>query len=602
MPISRPTWIQTAVFIVVLAIAASLRVIDFPSRYTIRDIDETGYCHGSLQLIEGITPGNKASPGGPLYWAGWMYVACEAVRDVIVPEKPASAMELRPFVALDRVLFKNYRDVSSLHRALVILVVAFSLAAVVAAVGLGLRLGGAVGALVLGGLFTVTPPFVDLSEMSRPYSLAWSFGIVSLFFASFSNRGGRRWWIATAVFLGLSVGSRIEMLCLIPLVWWMVWIGRRYDQAGQSPVGSVPGGDAPVLPPAKHASAAGACAFKLTLLSLCIATWISPWLMTHLLGNLRTIATVRFSGVASPRVGVALKDCLYVQGMGPVILLAIVACFFQPAGSRLRLILPAMYASLLTISMVLGYADGIHQHGPVLIAWFLLLATGIEPLLLRWPKPMCMVLAVVLLFPLARAVVQIRFNQSLEDHEDVVAWVEQHVPAGTTVYLIDGGERSLLPTSAASAALWSEVTDDQAWQKKMESGLSRFKLSTKELPRALSEENLIQERANRRKWFILGGHTDLPIPRYNIKLVAGSPVFGIHDLDAAMKSHGGVLIWRDGFPIAPPAFLGQPVMQWTSRQGSGVRVYCSPELRATIFSDALKNKTLKTYGEQPPNE
>jgi hypothetical protein len=586
MHVTRSRWIYSLILIGVLAVATALRVIDFPARYSIRDMDETGYCQGSLQLIEGITPGNKAAPGGPLIWAGWVCLAGETAWDLAnpLPSERRESLAVRPFSALDRVLFDNCRDVSSLRRVLVLLVVVLSIAATAAAVGLGLRLGGAIGGLLLGGLFAVAPPLLDLSEMCRPYSMAWSFGMLSLYFASFSNRSNRRWWMYSAICLGLSIGSRIEMLCLIPIVWWVFSIATREVVRGTTDqsrrVGFAHRWAEPTL---------------LTLFSLCIATWVAPWLMTHLIGNLRTIATVRFSGVASPGVGEAVMDCFYRQGIGPVMLLGVIAIFFQPAGAKLRLIAPVIYTLVLSISMLMGYADGIHQHGAVLIGWFVILAVGIGPMFSRWPREMGIVLALVLVFPLVQAVRQIRFAQSLEDHEDSVAWIEQHVPAGITVYLIEGGERSLLPTPAASSALWSEVTDDQAWRKKMESGLSRFKLSADELPRALSEENLIQERANRRKWFILGGHIDLPIPRYDVKVVVSSPVFGVRDLDAAMKSQGGVLIWRDGFHVDPPAFLGPPVMQWISKFGTGVRVYCSPELRSRITNS--KNETSKRSNE-----
>lgn len=125
----------------------------------------------------------------------------------------------------------------------------------------------------MGGLFAGAPLFLTFSEMSRPYSMAWSFSIAALFFAS-SNAGVSRRWIATAIFLGLSIGSRIEMLCLVPMVGWIFW-----DRRGATPW--------------KLALA------KLILLSLGVAVWVSPWLMIHVLGNLRTIATVRFAGTNS---------------------------------------------------------------------------------------------------------------------------------------------------------------------------------------------------------------------------------------------------------------------------------------------------------------
>ena len=97
----------------------------------------------------------------------------------------------------------------------------------------------------------------------------------------------------------------------------------------------------------------------------------------------------------------------------------------------------------------------------------------------------------------------------------------------------------------------------------MESGLQRFNLTTDQLPRALSEENLVQERGNRRKWFILGSQLQMPVPRYDVRMVLGSPVFGIRNLDAALKQNPGVVLWRDGFALPVPT-LGEPVKQWAS--------------------------------------
>ena len=548
-------------------------------------MDETGYCTGSALLLEGLTPGNKAAPGGPLMWAGWAYLGGETVWDLVHPSaaERGQSLAVRPFTAVDRVLFDTYRDISSLHRVLVVINGVLAVVAALAAAGLGWQLGGTIGGLILGVLVAGVPVFLDHSEMSRPYSMAWSFGIVALYFASLIGDRLRRgrYALLAAIFLGLSIGSRIEMLCVIPLVWWVIWeldVRRRSLRYSEEP--GVPAPD----PALGSTSETGVwfSAAKITLLSLCIAIWVAPWLMTHLIGNLRTIATVRFGGNNSENWSGALRQLVVNQGLGPVILLAIFGLVMQAKGTRVRFILPTLYTLLLSIAMLIGFADGVHQHGAVLIGWFILAAAVAPALLTKWPRTVAVSLAAALVFPLVMSALQIRFNHQLDDHEDAVAWIEQHVPAGTTVYAIEGGERTLLPTPEASAALWSEVTDDQAWRKKMESGLSRFKLSAGELPRALSEENLVQERANRRKWFILGGRTDLPVPRYDVRVVLSSPVFGIHDLNAAMKSHGGVLIWRDGFHVNPPEFLGQPVMKWESAKGTGVWIYATDDVREKI--------------------
>jgi hypothetical protein len=554
--VGRLTFTRYLVFWAVMVIAVGLRVMDFPSRFEIRDMDETGYCAGSLELLEGITPGYKAAPAGPLFWAGWLWVGGEAIHDFAAPPKSDGQLSLavRPFLALNRALFDNYRDISSLHCFLVIVNVTLAVIAALAAVGLGMRLGGTLGGVLLGGLFAAVPVFLDLSEMSRPYSMAWSFGVISLLFAAGDDPAkARRRWMGTAFFLGLSIGSRIEMLCLLPVVWWILW-----DRPGTGRLIGV--------------------LTKVTLFSLVVAIWVSPWLITHLIGNLRTIATVRFGGPPGGTVSwtaASLKFSIE-QGMLPVMLLGILGVARQPAGARFRRGVLGIYAVILLVSLLTGFAYGIHQHGAVFITWFVLLAVSVDAARLLWPRLVPSVAIIAVAFPLALSALDIRATRAADDHDDSVAWIEQHVPAGTTVFLFDGGMRTLLPTPDSSTALWTEVNDDQAWRKKMESGLTRFKLSSTELPRALSEENLIQERGNRRKWFILGGQTDLPIPRYDVRVVLSSPVFGIHDLDAALKSHAGILLWRDGYDIPTPD-LGPPLVRWLNRDGKGVKIFRVPK-------------------------
>jgi hypothetical protein len=67
--------------------------------------------------------------------------------------------------------------------------------------------------------------------------------------------------------------------------------------------------------------------------------------------------------------------------------------------------------------------------------------------------------------------------------------------------------------------------------------------------------------------------------------VKGSPVFGISkqsDLESAMNARGGILIWRNGYHIDPPAFLGEPVVQWISQTSTGVKIFCTEDVRKMI--------------------
>jgi hypothetical protein len=370
---------------------------------------------------------------------------------------------------------------------------------------------------------------------------------------------GRGRWVFSALFVGQWIATRIDMLCLLPIVWWIIW-----DRPGQ-------GGQGRLL----------VVIAKITLLAAIVATWAAPWLMTHLIGELRTIATVRIGG--PPNGGTPWKtaflDLMIGQGMIVTILLALIGLALQPAGVRFRRGCLGVYAILLLISMFSGFAYGIHQHGAVFIAWFVLMAVTLRSMRHRWGWMLWPAALVAVSLPIMQSMQSIRTNHNADDHEQSVAWIEQHVPAGTTVYMLDGGIRTLLPIPESGNSLWTEVNDDQAWRKKVQSGVARFNLIAGELPRALSEENLVQERGNRRKWFILAGRTDLAIPRFDVRIVMSSPVFGIRDteMDAVLKAHGGVVLWRDEYDLPAPN-LGPPVAQWLGGNRKGVKIYCTPDV------------------------
>ena len=162
-----------------------------------------------------------------------------------------------------------------------------------------------------------------------------------------------------------------------------------------------------------------------------------------------------------------------------------------------------------------------------------------------------------------------------------VEWVNLHVPPGTILYT-EYSMHDPLPTPASAAKLWEEVTDDSAWRKKFESGMQRFHLDLSQMPRALSEENLVQERGNRRGQFILGGRTDLPEPRFDVRIYNGSPLFGVQDVASAFAQTGGVVIWT-GNPA--PASFGQPVASWINRAGGGTFIYCSADVQSRLHRD-----------------
>jgi hypothetical protein len=193
-----------------------------------------------------------------------------------------------------------------------------------------------------------------------------------------------------------------------------------------------------------------------------------------------------------------------------------------------------------------------------------------------------LVVIVALVLPFVMSVWDVGYRRKLDSNPHVAEWIDQHIPAGTIVYMSQG-IRDPLPTAESSAALWSEVANPDAWQQKFSSGLSRFKvsLSPDDYPRALSDANMRDERAFRREWFILGGHQDLAEPRYDVRLYSGQPVFGERDVSAAFAKTGGVLILDDSFGRAKQPAPGTPAVQWVDSKGDGVRVYCSADVKVS---------------------
>ena len=555
----RASW---AVFVLVLIVATALRWFDFPARYEIRDVDETGYLGGGLQLIEGLTPGYKAAPAGPQFWIEWAYVATDALHHLISPTPRVRSLPLavRPFTALDDALFDAYHDLSRMHRFVVGVNVVISLLGCAAAVSLGTLYADCIGGLLIGGLFATWPLLVSYSEQSRPYAAGWAFAMIGLQFAAggvFKSRRARLWGMA--IFLGLAIGSRIDMLAILPVAWW-IYLDRN-SRGGR------------IIRLAAVSFLAGA-----------VACFVAPWLMTSLAGNLRTIATVRFAATPAGRVpwSITLLDYLGPQGAATATLIAVIAVCIQPGRRWIWTALLALCWAAVFASLLKDRGFGVHQHAEVFLTLLVLLAATLPAFLLRWPRFGLLSVLLATLVPMGASVFSIWRGRLAYAQDDSVHWIEQHVPAETVVYVNNWMMPSLLPTPQSSRLLWTEVTDDDAWRKKFQSGLERFGLKDSELPRALSEENLAQERGNRRSWFILGGHTNLPNPRYDVRLVNASPIFGVRDLSAALREKGGVVIWRT-CDVAPPPELGAPLAQWLNRAGVGVSIFCTPEVRTRLL-------------------
>jgi hypothetical protein len=564
LPSRRRPRSTTLALLAVLALAASLRAVNFPHRYEVRDMDETGYMDGGLVLFEGITPGIRVAPAAPQTWITWAYAAAKSAVALARPEPATAALPLavRPAVVIDHTLFDAYQDMSGLHR---LLLVVSATAGVVGAWGgfrLGAAYGGVWGGVLVGGLVATLPLFVDFAAMTRPYSDAWSLSIAALGSAA-AARGWRR-WVQTGVFLALATGSRIDMLAVVPLVAWLFWDNPEAG-AGWRP------------------------AAKALMLGGVLLLLIAPWLTISPLGVLRTIATTRGTPLAAPagnpRVA-TFVDLAWGQGLGPAVLVGALPLVPLSGGRRARVLVLAALVGLLALSMFAGPYVPLRYHGGPIVGLILLAAVGAGAAIRRcaavpWAAPVAV--AVLLLLPTVQVVRQLAARRSSWTPEQATAWVEQHVPAGTRVYdQVVWDLRPPLPTPAAADAAWDEVTDQQAWRRKFQRGLSRFGPGVASvLPRAMSEDNLVLDRGLWRRYFILGADRQPDRPRYDLRPFGmGSQVFGVQDLPERLKSEGGVVIWRE--PLPPPAALGTPVMQWVRPDGTGTFVFCSPDVRAKL--------------------
>lgn len=554
---------QALALICLLLIGLGLRIWNFPPRYQLRDADELGYTYGGLLLWEGIVPGFKMAPAGLQTWIGWAYCACQSLANLMEKQKgeQASAL-LRPLYAVDKALFETYRDASILRQITVAIIILISLGGIWAAFQTGFRRAGMPGGLLAGGLMALLPIFIQASGMAKPYMLAWSFAVIAHYFAATQTKFRR--WAGSAIFMGLSLSSRIEMLLFFPIILWEIWNEKEQEGFGRT-------------------------ALRLTSLMIIVMLLISPWLLTNLLGNIRVTATVRFSSLPVQKMlGSLLGDFAWFQGLGPVSILLAAGLAAGPADKRRNYWLLLFIFVVLFLTMLRPTPYGLRHHGATVVAAVLASSLALARLQRLHSGAALILAAALLVLPAINAVSTIMANRRSYMPDQATAWVEKHVPTGTRVYLCPT-LHDPLPTQQSADSLWAQVTDAQAWKTKFRASLSRFNLPPESTPRSLSEENLIQERGNRRRWFILGGRPQTEAPRFDIKIISGGSPFDITPDEAIVEFErtGGVFIWRQA---RQPAFrqlrkeMGVPKVSWTDRNGQATLVYYEPaaeELRGT---------------------
>ncbi|MGD0390431.1 MAG: hypothetical protein ABSC42_15920, partial [Tepidisphaeraceae bacterium] len=522
-----------------------MRLADFPSRYVKRDFDERPYAQCGLALWEGITPTYSYAPAGPHAWISWAYAAASTSRYLILPspEERAAPWVLRPFTAGNHALFDIYRDWSILRLIEVFCGGIVAVAACAAGFRLGWKWGGWAPAFLVGGMAAVLPLFVELSGESRPYAMAWGFGIIAIYYAvAASDRPKAQRW--SAIFMGLAIASRIDMLLILPLICIQLW-----------------NLDASIRPRLRRL-------MGYSLFVAVVSLLVSPWLLTNLIGNLRAIATVRFAQPVTPVSKAAtLLEIVAHQGLAVDLLLVVCPIFLTGPGNKGIRRAAAIYVILLSVSMLHETGYGLRHHGAPLVALITFAGVGMAGVARRWPRVASTLLVLALAPPAIATTLDIVQRRSLEVVNHSTQWVERHVPPGTRVYL-SPGIHDPLPTVAASNLLWAEVTDLDAWKKKLESGMTRFGVRSDDYPRAFSEANMIVERALRREWFILGSRSFMPDPRFDVRVFSESMVFARTDISAAFKRTGGVLVCDDG-EGAMPTDVGTPVVRWVNSRGQG---------------------------------
>jgi len=544
-------------FIALILMAAALRLLHWPAVHELRDGDELGYSWGSLQLLEGNLPPIHYAPAGPQTWGGWACAGAISVKHLVFPDgiEAQAPRQLRPFLAVDHTLFDAYRDVGPLRQVWILMSFGCALLGVMAAFRLGLAKAGLPGAVFMGGTIALLPLFVEFSVQARPYIAGWSFGIIALYFV-FASRNPQAIALS-ALFMGLAIGSRIDMAILLPVIWSAMWIPGQWKKSlGQF------------------------TRYHLVLLISFLIT--APWYLMTLLAGLRAIGTIRGStaGLVVTAPMIVFRKALWEQGMLlhlPLFVAAIVLWILQ----RPRHWLLAIYSLLVGISIFRGAAFGFRYQGaPLIIAVF----AGLYAIefVRRYSARFAVGLSVAaLIFPAMQTVRMIIDSKRNYVPESATQWVEQHVPPGTIIY-IRPWISNLLPTPAAADAGWAEVTDTTAYRRKFQSGLQRFSLNAQGIPRALSEVNLALERGNRRFMFILGGHHQIAAPRFDTRIFESGPVFGVRDLPAVFKQTGGVIILRSSADEPLIQALGPTTIEWINSSAAGTRIYCSSDVASKL--------------------
>jgi hypothetical protein len=549
--------------VAILLLGCICQVLWFPHPHRFDDMDEFGYLMCGPQVFEGLPPGYHYTFAGPEAWVGWVYIAAYSARYVVFPtaEEAAAPSLLRPYIAVNHAMWETYFDITILRLIYISISIILSLVAVATAFFYGRSRGGQVGALLLGGMAALTPVLVMHAPMAKSYSAAWSFSLIA---AAMLGRASERprafWW--SAILLGLAASSRVEMFAVLPLLLLLeVWPARTSTlQFLRRAVQYI-------------------LAMVLTVMI------VAPWSWTNLLGNLRAIATIRLgpSPGTPAQFSEILRDFAWENAMAlplAVFLTAVVAALLRrQKGRSAEWRWGAGIVALIACSSFLrttGY--GLRHQGPSFISLLLVLPMSVAALRQIAPRAIAIASTASLLVALLQSVIGGIAFQRAYVPDEATAWVNGHVPQGTTVYLT-GTWNDPLPTPQSADAILSELMTPDAVRRKYQQGESRFNSNGGEVPRALSEQLLITERTPARRFYILGGRSEWVGPRFNVRPYRMSAVFWTQDPVPEFNKTGGVLIWRGSGP--PPGMTLAPAATWL-RGTVGTYVYVSPDVATRL--------------------
>jgi len=464
---------------------------------------------------------------------------------------------LRPIAGLEATLFSIHSDMSSLRLAAVSLIVLLSLISVAAACRSGRVHAGITGAVIAGLLAASIPLFVDLSTEARPYAIAWSFALMA--FAEVELGNARRQPLLTGVFLGLAIGSHVDMARIAPFILLVQW--RRVETS---------------KPPWRD--------FAAVIITATIAfLLIAPWYVTHVVDNLRQIVTVRILG--SQLSGTMSWASWWNTGLVAPLAITIVGLFLPPVRRHAVDLLCGFWLLFNAAIAYFPSSHGPHHDGALLVAIIGLAPIAVARLRDRFAtlrKPIGIVILVVL--ATAPAVwLGTKFSlreAGARDPDDSIAWIEQNVSSGARVYLDGGGIATLLPTSDAAERLWNDVAAPDAWLPKYVHDTNNFGIAGGRPLRVMSDDRMAADYGGRRRYAILGAPLKPSRPRYDLWIVSDGSFYDVSKASAIDRlcGEGGVYL-HNGAPVQR---LPAPSASWVRPNGNSTYIYrvspgtCSP--------------------------